>query len=85
MKITLDIDEDVLQAVKNLARRQNISTGQIVSQILRLILTEQDRQSLRSEEAGLGLQTVAGFRPFPAGKAVVTNDAVNRLRIAEGL
>jgi len=28
---------------------------------------------------------VAGFRPFPAGKVVVTNDEVNRLREDEGI
>ena len=85
MRTTLDIDEDVLVAAKELARRQNLSAGQVVSQMLRKVLTGQAGQSSASEDAGSGTQTVAGFRPFPAGKAVVTNDAVNRLREAEGL
>lgn len=85
MRTTLDIDEDVLVAAKELARRQNLSAGQVVSQMLRKVLTGQAGQSSASEDVGSEAQTVAGFRPFPAGKAVVTNDAVNRLREAEGL
>jgi len=84
MRTTLDIDEDVLVAAKELARRQNLSAGQVVSQMLRQVLTGQGRQSA-TEDAEPGAQTVAGFRPFPAGKSVVTNDTVNRLREAEGL
>jgi len=84
MRTTLDIDEDVLVAAKELARRQNLSAGQVVSQMLRKVLTGQAGQSA-PEDAGPGAQTVAGFRPFPAAKAVVTNDAVSRLREAEGL
>lgn len=84
MRTTLDIDEDVLVAAKELARRQNLSAGQVVSQMLRKVLTGQAGQSAQ-ENAGSEVQTVAGFRPFRAGKSVVTNDAVNRLREAEGL
>lgn len=84
MRTTLDIDEDVLVAAKELARRQNLSAGQVVSQMLRKVLTGQAGQSA-TEDAGPGAQTVAGFRPFRAGKSVVTNDTVNRLREAEGL
>jgi len=85
MRTTLDIDEDVLAAAKELARRQNLSAGQVVSQLLRTVLTGQIKHSTAAEDAGLGPQSVAGFRPFPAGRAVVTNDAVNRLREAEGV
>lgn len=85
MRTTLDIDNDVLAAAKELARQQNVSAGQVVSQLLRRVLTGQAEHSTPSEDEGLGAQSVAGFRPFPAGKAVVTNDAVNRLREAEGV
>jgi len=85
MRTTLDIDEDVLSAAKELAKRQNLSAGQVVSQVLRKALTGQAGQSAPPQAADSGIQTVAGFRPFPAGKAVVTNDAVNRLREAEGV
>ncbi len=85
MRTTLDIDNDVLAAAKELARQQNVSAGKVVSQLLRKVLTGQTENSTDSRDAGLGVQSVAGFRPFPAGKAVVTNDAVNRLREAEGV
>jgi hypothetical protein len=39
MRTTLDIDEDVLEAAKALARRQSISAGKVASQTLRSVLT----------------------------------------------
>ena len=85
MRTTLDIDEDVLAAAKELARRQNLSAGQVVSQMLRKVLTGQAVRSTSPEDANSVSQTVAGFRPFPAGRALVTNDAVDRLRETEGV
>jgi hypothetical protein len=79
----LDIDDDVLAAAKELARQKNLSAGQVVSQLLRKVLTG-GAESTTPDAAPAGY-SVAGFRPFPAGKAVVTNEAVNRLRDAEGV
>ena len=83
MRTTLDIDEAVLAAVKELARRQNLSTGQVVSKLLRDVLTGQAGRAAASPDQISGDQTIAGFRPFPAGQAIVTNKAVNRLRETE--
>jgi hypothetical protein len=83
MRTTLDIDEAVLAAVKELARRQNLSTGQVVSKLLRDALTGQAGRAAASTDPISGGQTIAGFRPFPAGQAIVTNEAVNRLRETE--
>jgi hypothetical protein len=77
MRTTLDIDDDLMRAAKEMARREKLSTGQVVSRLLRLGLTRGERR-----EAGQG---VAGFRPFPAGDRVVTNDDVDALRDAEGI
>ena len=85
MRTTLDIDNDVLAAAKELARQQHVSAGKVVSQLLRKVLTGQTENFSASQDAGLEAQSVAGFRPFPASKAVATNDAVNRLREAEGV
>ena len=85
MRTTLDIDEDVLLAAKELAKRQNLSAGRVVSQLLRRVLTGQAGHAKASKDSGPGSQSVAGFRPFPKGGAVVTNDVVNRLRDAEGV
>lgn len=80
MRTTLDIDEDILAAAKALARSQNLSAGQVVSRLLRRVLTGQTDNTAESDAP-----SVAGFRPFSAGKAVATNDVVNRLRDVEGV
>lgn len=85
MRTTLDIDEAVLAAAKELARRQNLSTGQVVSELLRKVLTGQAGHATVSSEQVSGCQAIAGFRPFSAGQAIVTNETVNRLREAEGI
>ncbi len=86
MRTTLDIDEDVLLAAKELAKRQNLSAGQVVSQLLRRALTGQAGHGKPSKPGGgPEPKSVAGFRPFTEGRAVVTNDVVNRLRDAEGV
>ncbi len=85
MRTTLDIDNDVLEAAKELARKQNASTSQIVSQLLRKALTGQTENTLTSKSANSKTPSVAGFHPFPVGKTVVTNDTVNQLREAEGV
>lgn len=84
MRTTLDIEEDVLAAAKELARHRRISTGQMVSQLLRRVLTGQGARDLPSGGVEASTLPVAGFRPFPAGR-VVTNDAVDALREADGV
>lgn len=85
MRTTLDIDEAVLAAAKELARNQNLSTGQVVSELLRKVLTGQTGQVPTTAEQISGQKTIAGFRPFLAGQAIVTNETVNRLRETEGI
>ena len=85
MRTTLDIDNDVLEATKELARKQNAFAGQVVSQLLRKALTGQTDHISTLQSAKSKKPTVAGFHPFPAGKAVVSSDTANRLREAEGV
>ena len=84
MRTTLDIDEDVLAAAKELARRQRVSTGTMVSRLLRRGLTGQGRSLQAIGDVESTTSRTAGFRPFPAQR-VVTNDEVNELREAEGV
>ena len=85
MRTTLDIDDDLLLAAKELARREGATAGEVVSRLLRRSLTGAGAavlaKSSRSRRRG-----VAGFVPFdgPAG-VVVTDEQVERLREAEGL
>lgn len=82
MRTTLDIEDDVLAAAKEIARRQNVSAGQVVSRLLREALSGQSR---RNDEPANGGRTIGGFRPFPGQGVVVTNEQIDRLRDEEGV
>ena len=75
MLTTLDLDEDVLNAAKVLAARERKPVGQFVSELLREALPARDggASAMRARER-------YGFRPIPAGGAVVTNEVVNKIR-----
>ena len=84
MRTTLDIDDDLLAAAKEMARREGISAGAVVSRILRRSLTGLDAEPAPARAAKA--KPVAGFSPFPArAGAVVTNEQIDALREAEGV
>jgi hypothetical protein len=84
MRTTLDIEDDVLAAAKELARRQGTSAGQMVSRLLRAALSGQT--SAGGSPSPQPSEAVAGFRPFPAQAGqVVTNDQIDQLRDEAGL
>lgn len=78
MRTTLNIDDDLLIAVKEVAKRESKSAGAVVSNLLRQSLapSEQDDPGSRAEEPGAEF----GFRPFPKRGVVVTNELIDRLR-----
>jgi hypothetical protein len=76
MRTTLDIDDDVLQAAKERARREKKTAGMVVSELLRQALTAVPPSAPAVREA-LG---VYGFEPFPSRGAVITNELIDRLR-----
>lgn len=89
MRTTLNIDEDLLIAVKELARRESSSAGAVVSRLLRRSLAgaaDGTAPGLAEEQVPLtGFPTGApGFRPFPKRGGVVTNALVDRLRDETG-
>lgn len=73
MRTTLDIDTDVLQAAKELARRERKSLGTVMSELARLALTKTTPTA--AEPAA-----VYGFRPFGSRGALVTNELIDQLR-----
>ena len=78
MRTTLNIDDDLLFAVKELARIKSTSAGEVVSALLRQSLAHAG-----SDGGGDGEQdthTEFGFRPFPSRGGVVTNELIDRLR-----
>lgn len=76
MRTTLDIDNDVLQAAKELAKQQRKTAGQIVSELLRQALTAPDKETDRIGESS----AVYGFEPFPSRGGVTTNQAIDDLK-----
>ena len=75
MRTTLDIEDDVLAAAKELARRQGVSAGKVVSKLLRSALTGEASAQLS------GAAVVAGFRPFVASnQQLVSNEQIDQLR-----
>ena len=83
MRTTLDIDDDLLAAAKELARREGATAGQVVSRLLRRSLTIGPAPAAAKRARR---KPVAGFVPFPPKPGVMTtNEQVDALRDAEGL
>lgn len=71
MRTTLDLDEDVLLAAKEIARRQGTSIGKTLSDLARQALTRHDCETTRN--------SVPLFPLGPEARAV-TLELVNQLR-----
>jgi len=74
MRTTLDIDDDVLRAAKELARREKKTAGAVISELTRRALTAPAPTTARAPKA------VHGFRPFPKRGGIVTNAQIDKLR-----
>lgn len=77
MRTTLDLDEDILERARMLARQRGASLGKEVSRLVRKALEEPP-----ACHDGVG---VGGFEPFPAERRVVTDALVDGLRDQEGV
>ncbi len=75
MRTTLDIDDDVLNAAKERARREHKTAGQVVSELLRQALTA-PQQPLAVNEA----VAVYGVRPFAPRGTMISNNLIDQLR-----
>ena len=74
MRTTLDIEDDVLFAAKDLARREKKTAGRVISELARKGLAGGATGAAREPKA------VHGFRPFPQEGRVVSNELINKLR-----
>jgi hypothetical protein len=88
MRTTLDIDEPVLQALKELSRRQGRTAGAVASELIHRALSQPAALA-----AGSGAAGRHGFRPFageveggatPGSTPRITNEQVIRLRDEAG-
>lgn len=71
MRTTLDIDDDVLHAVKDRARDERRSAGAVLSDLARRALTEPAPEATES---------FMGFLPLPKRGGIVTNELIDQLR-----
>ncbi len=75
MRTTLDIDDDVLQAAKERARRERSTTGKVLSTLARSALTRTPaRPGVKEPRA------IYGLRPIASRGGIVTNEIIDKLR-----
>lgn len=75
MRTTLDVDDDVLQAVKERARREKRSAGEVLSELAREALTGSLRGGVLAETPSF-----YGFEPFPHRGPAISNAVIDQLR-----
>jgi hypothetical protein len=71
MRTTLDIDDDVLAVVKQLAKARHSTVGQVISDLARQALT---RSPIRGGEP----RYRNGFRILPATGQTITSEMVQK-------
>lgn len=82
MRITLDIEDDMLAATKEMASRQRLSMGQLISRLLREAMSGTHRAG---QSDGGELRAVAGFQPFASQGVLITHAQIDALRDTEGV
>lgn len=78
MRTTLRLDDDVLLAVRERARRERRTAGDVLSELARQALTGQHRPLPEAETDR------HGFRPLPHRGPAVSNALIDRLREDDG-
>ncbi len=85
MRTTLDIDEDILLAVKELAAAQETTAGKVLSQLARDRLSGQYPRAQEQLKVAEASAAQYGFVPFAAEGRLVTNELIHRIRDEEGI
>lgn len=82
MRTTLDIDDDVLLAIKDLSKRQKKTAGEVLTELARKALNQGSttRKQIREPKEFYGFKTI----PKVAG-LIITNEQIDRLRDEEGI
>ena len=75
MRTTIDLDEDVLLAIKERARQEGRSAGAVLSELARQALTGSAPVGEFGEP-----EAFYGFEPLPRRGAVMSNDLIDRRR-----
>ncbi|HEX6278902.1 MAG TPA: hypothetical protein VFZ49_02695 [Pyrinomonadaceae bacterium] len=78
MRTTLDIEEDVLLAVKELARHENTTAGKVVSRLVRKSLIGDVKKPRKMKYRN-------GIPLLPSRGVIVTNEMIDKIREEEGI
>lgn len=78
MRTTLDIEEDVLLAVKVLARHEKTTAGKVISRLVRKGLTGGTDKPRKMEYQN-------GIPILPSRGRIITNELIDRIREEEGI
>ena len=76
MRTTLDIEDDILQAAKELAAKERTTAGKVLSELA--------RKGLRASKSGAPRRTRNGVPVFASRGEVITLEHVQRLIDEEG-
>lgn len=79
MRTTLDIEDDVLQAAKELAHREGRTAGRVISELARRGLAAQGMRSKGARASRRGVPVL------PSRGEVITLEKVRRLMDREGI
>ena len=79
MRTTLDIDDDVLAAAKDLARAEGRTMGEVISDLVRRALTQPGLSGLAEPHTPFAYDDFPTF-PARAAGAPVTSDMVRNLQ-----
>jgi hypothetical protein len=82
MRTTLNIDDGVLAAAREIARRRRTTAGAILSELARRALAQPKLESAAAEGEP---EPFFGFRPLPAAGRIVGDETVERIREEEAI
>ena len=87
MRTTLDIEDSVLSAAKELAHRQGKTTGEVISALARQAMLQGLGTTAQQQDKTVSEPPASyGFRPLAAtSDTVVSNALVDRLRDEQGI
>jgi hypothetical protein len=86
VRTTLDIDDDILQAAKELAAGESTTAGKVLSRLARSALLNNLKSASLSKPLNASEPTsVYGFKPFASRGGIVTNELIDRLREEDGI
>lgn len=74
MRTTLDIDDDVLEAAKEIGRAENKTAGQVLSSLARKGLNERAHIDVSK------LERRNGFLILPRTRRVITNEMIDKIK-----